>query len=104
MNTRDPNTPPPAEKKLVPFGGYFTQFAQWLRDCTGAPNSYCSGNVFDLPVGRTVEEEVTLRRLLARQVVAILTQADAMKGTERTAFVKDRMEALQQEVLARRHA
>lgn len=80
------------------------QFAQWLRDCGGAPNSYCSGNVFDLPVGRTTEEEVTLRRHLARNVVAIITEADTLKGEARQAFVKQRMEALQQDVLAKRNA
>jgi phenylpropionate dioxygenase-like ring-hydroxylating dioxygenase large terminal subunit len=80
------------------------QFAEWLRENAGAPNSYCSGNVFDLPVGRTREEEVTLRRHLARQVVAILNEAEAMKGGERSAFVRERMEALQQDVLARRQA
>jgi nitrite reductase/ring-hydroxylating ferredoxin subunit len=80
------------------------EFAQWLRDNAGAPNSYCSGNVFDLPVGRTREEEVTLRRHLARQVVVILNEAEAMKGPERAAFVGQRMEALQQDVLARGQA
>jgi hypothetical protein len=80
------------------------QFAQWLRECGGAPNSYCSGNVFDLPLGRSTEEEVTLRRHLARQVVAIITAADALKGDERGSFVKEKLEALQQEVLARRQA
>lgn len=80
------------------------QFAQWLRDCAATPNSYCSGNVFELPAGRTAEEEVTLRRHLARQVVAIITAADDLKGAERADFVKTRMEVLQQEVLARRNA
>ena len=80
------------------------QFAQWLRDSEGQPNSYCSGNVFDLPVGRTTEEEVTLRRYLAKQVVGIITEADKLKGQERTDFVKIKMEALQQDVLAKRHA
>ena len=80
------------------------QFAAWLRDCDGEPNSYCSGNVFDLPLGRTKEEEVTLRRHLARQVVTILTESDSLKGSERDAFVKDKLEALQQDVLARRQA
>ncbi len=80
------------------------QFAQWLRECAGHPNSYCSGNVFDLPVGRTTQEEVTLRRHLARQVVQILTEADGMKGDERAGFVMEKMEALQQDVLARRQA
>jgi nitrite reductase/ring-hydroxylating ferredoxin subunit len=80
------------------------QFAEWLRDNAGAPNSYCSGNVFDLPVGRTNEEEVTLRRHLARQVVAILNETETLKGDERTAVARERLEALQQDVLARRQA
>jgi phenylpropionate dioxygenase-like ring-hydroxylating dioxygenase large terminal subunit len=80
------------------------QFAAWLRDNAGQPNSYCSGNVFDLPIGRTAEEEVSLRRHLAKQVVAILTAAENLKGAERAAHVKEKMEALQQEVLARRNA
>jgi hypothetical protein len=79
-------------------------FAQWLRDQAGAPNAYCSGNVFDLPVGRTDEEEVRLRRHLARQVVRIITEADALKGEPRAAFIKDRLETLQAEVLAMRAA
>ena len=60
--------------------------------------------MFELPIGRTTEEEVTLRRHLARQVVVILTEADKLKGAEREAFVKARMEALQQDVLAKRQA
>ena len=80
------------------------QFAEWLRDNAGTPNSYCSGNVFDLPLGRTPDEEVTLRRHLAKQVVAILTEAEVFKGDERAAYVSQRMEALQQDVLVRRQA
>jgi hypothetical protein len=41
---------------------------------------------------------------LAREVVKILTEAEGMKGTERETFVKDRMQALQQDVLQKRHA
>jgi hypothetical protein len=80
------------------------QFANWLRDCAGQPNSYCSGNVFELPLGRTTEEEITLRRLLAKQVVAIITEADKLHGKERADFVQTKMEALQQDVLAKRNA
>jgi phenylpropionate dioxygenase-like ring-hydroxylating dioxygenase large terminal subunit len=79
-------------------------FAQWVMDSAGAPNAYCSGNVFELPIGRTTEEEVTLRRHLAKQVVGIITASDAMTGAQRDAYVKEKMEALQQEVLARRKA
>jgi len=70
------------------------QFAQWLKDNAGAPNAYCSGNVFELPVGRTTEEEITLRRYLAKQVVLIITESDKLKGGEREQFVKEKMEAL----------
>ena len=79
-------------------------FAEWLRDFDGEPNSYCSGNVFDLPVGRTKDEEVTLRRYLAKQVVNIITESDSLRGAERTTFIKGKLEDLQQEVLARRMA
>ncbi|MCB1957984.1 MAG: Rieske 2Fe-2S domain-containing protein [Rhodocyclaceae bacterium] len=72
------------------------QFAQWLRDCGGAPNSYCSGNVFDLPESAVVEDEVRNRRRLAKEVVAILTAADGLRGDERGEFVKAKFEALEQ--------
>jgi len=39
-----------------------------------------------------------------RQVVVILTESDSLRGEERKRFVKDKLEALQQDVLARRHA
>ena len=55
-------------------------------------------------MGRTKEEEVTLRRHLAREVVKILTAAEPMKGAERETFVRERLEALQADVLARRAA
>lgn len=80
------------------------QFAQWLRDCGSQPNSYCSGNVFDLPVGRTTQEEVTLRRFLAKQVVAIISESESLRGQARTDFVKSKMALLQQDVLEKRHA
>ena len=63
-----------------------------------------SGNVFELPVGRTNEEEVRLRRHLAREVVKIITAADTQPRDSRAAFVRERLEALQQDVLAQRHA
>ena len=47
---------------------------------------------------------MSLRRYLARQVVLIITEADGFKGAARTEFVQQKMEALQQEVLARRAA
>jgi hypothetical protein len=71
-------------------------YAQWLRDVNAAPNSYCSGNVFEIPEGATVEEEVARRRFVCKQIVAIVTESDAMKGEERAAFVRDKLEQLEQ--------
>ena len=71
-------------------------FTQWLRDVGGMPNSYCSGNVFELPEGATQEEEVTRRRHVCRQIIAILTESDKMRGDERANFVVDKLEALEQ--------
>jgi len=70
-------------------------FAQWLRDVNGAPNSYCSGNVFELPLADSIEQEVSNRRQLARKAVAILTEADHLQGTERAEFVKARFDELE---------
>ena len=72
------------------------QFAEWFREQGGAPNSYCSGNVFDIPEGATVEEEVAQRRRVAKQIVAILTESDRLKGAERAAYVKAQFEQLEQ--------
>ncbi|RZT92855.1 Rieske-like 2Fe-2S protein [Advenella incenata] len=70
-------------------------FRQWLVETGGAPNSYCSGNVFDLPEAQTVEAEVAQRRFVAKQIVAILTESDKHTGPARAAFVRDRMELLE---------
>jgi len=70
-------------------------FAQWLRDQRGSPNSYCSGNVFDIPEGETVEEEVLHRRAVIKRVVAILTESDKLKGAERADFVKEHFDDLE---------
>lgn len=71
-------------------------FAQWLRDMGGEPNSYCTGNVFNMPKAATPEQEVINRRKLAREAVAILTEADKLKGKERAEFVTARFEQLEQ--------
>ncbi|MBP0632910.1 MULTISPECIES: Rieske 2Fe-2S domain-containing protein [unclassified Cupriavidus] len=75
-------------------------FAEWLREVSGAPNSYCSGNVFELPQADTMEQEVANRRLLARKAVAILTEADSLKGEARAAFVKAKFDELEQSLKA----
>jgi hypothetical protein len=72
------------------------EFAQWLRDVGATPNSYCSGNVFEIPEAATVEEEVAKRRRISKAVVAILTQSDHLKGDERAAFVRAKMDELEQ--------
>ncbi|CAN5457547.1 Rieske 2Fe-2S domain-containing protein [soil metagenome] len=75
-------------------------FADWLRQVDGSPNSYCTGNVFEIRECENVEDEVKQRRAVARQIVAILTEGDAFKGPERSTFVRDRLEALEQSLKA----
>lgn len=73
-----------------------THFAEWLREQHGAPNSYCSGNVFDIPEADTVEKEVAQRRGITRRIVAILTESDRLKGAERADFVRAKFDELEQ--------
>lgn len=75
-------------------------FAQWLKDCGGAPNSYCSGNVLAIPESEDLAQEVARRRHATREIVRILTSADNLKGSEREAFVKQSMQELQQSLSA----
>ncbi|MBF5007126.1 Rieske 2Fe-2S domain-containing protein [Diaphorobacter caeni] len=77
-------------------------FAEWFRSMGGAPNSYCSGNVFELPEGETMEQEVKRRRFLAKGVVTILTESDKLKGEERAKFVREKFEALEAEAQQQR--
>lgn len=70
-------------------------FAEWLRSVDASPNSYCSGNVLEIPEGSTPEEEVARRRKVAKAVVAILTESDRMKGDARAAFVKEKFAELE---------
>jgi hypothetical protein len=71
-------------------------FAEWFRENAGAPNSFCSGNVFEIPEGETVEEEVVRRRKVTKQIVAILAESEQFKGEARAAFVRERFEELEQ--------
>jgi hypothetical protein len=52
--------------------------------------------VFEIPEAATVEEEVAQRRRISKAVVAILTQSDHLKGDERAAFVRAKMDELEQ--------
>jgi hypothetical protein len=71
-------------------------FAQWFRELGGSPNSFCSGNVFEIAEGATVEEEVTRRRKALKTVVQILTESESMKGEARSDFVRAKFEELEQ--------
>jgi hypothetical protein len=73
-------------------------FAVWLRAVQGAPNSYCCGNVLEIPEASTVGQEVANRRKVARQIVALLTECDDMSGEARVKFMRDGLDALEQSV------
>lgn len=70
-------------------------FLEWLKLTNGEPNSYCSGNVLEVPVASTPEEEVTQRRYVTKQIVSIITQSNSLKGQERDEFIKEKMEELE---------
>jgi len=72
------------------------QFSDWLKSVGGAPNSVCSGNVFDIPVAATVEEEIANRRRVTKAIVTILAESEPLKGEARAAFVSARFEELEQ--------
>jgi hypothetical protein len=57
--------------------------------------------VFDMPEAATVEEEIARRRKLSKGVVAILIESEKLQGETRTAFVRDKMAALELEVNGR---
>lgn len=74
------------------------QFAEWLKAVSGMPNCFCSGNVFNVPVAETVEEEILQRRHVAKKVIDILKECDSLQGENRTITVKEKFEELEQSV------
>ena len=65
-------------------------FRKWLIELNGKPNIYCSGNILEVPVGATMEEEVERRRLVAEQMIEALTESNEFVGDERNNFVVER--------------
>ena len=64
---------------------------EWLEELDGKPNTYCSGNVLEIPIGATPEEEVERRRDVALRCIEAITESDAMPKEERADFVKQKM-------------
>lgn len=79
-------------------------FSAWLKGIQGAPNSYCSGSVFDIPVAATTELEVAQRRFVAKAVIAIITESEGFTGQQRSDFVKAKMDELEQTATAKFHS
>jgi len=63
----------------------------WLEELDGKPNTYCSGNVLEIPIGDTPEEEIERRRDVAQRCIEAITESDDMPKEERAAFVKQKM-------------
>lgn len=68
-----------------------SNFAEWLRQVGGRPNSYCSGNVLDVPEADDIREEITNRRRITRAIVALITEGDALPVYERRNFIHQGM-------------
>ncbi len=62
---------------------------EWLE--TGPINSYCSGNVLEIPEAPTLEEEVERRRIAAQQVINATTESDSLEGEARASFMKQKL-------------
>jgi hypothetical protein len=73
-------------------------FADWLRELDGKPNSFCCGNVLDIPEAGTLEEEVKNRRKVLRDVVSLLADSESKHGADRAEFVDNGMAAIEQSV------
>jgi len=74
------------------------RFAAWLRAVGGAPNSYCSGHVLEVPEAEDVAREVANRRHVARGVVALLTSTDSLHGAARIAAMEKGLNELAESV------
>ena len=62
---------------------------EWLSG--GPPNSYCSGNILVVPRAPTMAEEVERRREVATRVIEATTRSDALRGEERTRFMREEL-------------
>ena len=72
-------------------------FRAWLTSVDGKPNTYCSGNVLEVPEAATSEEEVQRRRQVARQCIDAITKSDSLRGKARSDFIKERMAAIERD-------
>jgi phenylpropionate dioxygenase-like ring-hydroxylating dioxygenase large terminal subunit len=63
----------------------------WLNEMEGKPNTYCSGNVLEIPRASSEEEEVKNRRDVAQRCIAAITESENVPFEERDAFVKQKM-------------
>ena len=64
---------------------------------TGPINSYCSGNVLEIPEAPTLEAEIERRRIAAQQVINATTESDVLEGEERAAFMRQKLLDIQNE-------
>ena len=70
---------------------------EWLERRNGKPNTYCSGNVLEIPIGATPEEEVERRRDVAQRCITAITESDNMPKVDRDAFVKQKLTEIERD-------
>jgi len=69
----------------------------WLEDNDGKPNSYCGGNVLEVPKAAELDDEVQRRRAVAQAVIDATNESDSMKGQERREFVLKKLAEIEDE-------
>ncbi len=67
----------------------------WLEDMDGKPNSYCGGNVLEVPKAADLKEEVERRRAVAQAVIDATHESDGMTGAERESFIREKLAELE---------
>ncbi|MFQ5995130.1 MAG: Rieske 2Fe-2S domain-containing protein [Acidiferrobacterales bacterium] len=68
---------------------------KWLEK--GMPNSYCSGNVLEIPIASTSEEEIKRRRLIAQKVIQATSEGSSLSGEERERFMKSKLAEIERD-------
>ena len=70
---------------------------EWLESVHGEPMTYCSGNVLEIPIAPTNEEEVERRREVAKRCIDAITESEEFKGEKRAQYVKDKMAEIERD-------
>lgn len=70
---------------------------EWLESLKGQPMTYCSGNVLEIPIGATEEEEVERRREVAKRCIDAIGESEELDREKRAEYVKQKMAEIERD-------